>query len=235
MSTALASVSNLPFAASSVPIEIDELMICSEGADVYHSWECENTELRMNLLEFLAQKSRLLQNTLPFGAFDRAEFVASGSRLIAQLGVEGRVVVRASFAGTALAKNEPIPGGTRPPAPAPIREKAQQWIEEQLALPGLFAAVLQFPDRTGPSHAIPQFTAEAMELLSRGVTEGFQVLKLQRFHGQRARWLFEHVVLECAQWRDGTSLYFVFDRATLEGNAAAVEQQIRNFLILEQD
>jgi hypothetical protein len=214
------------------PIDIDELVICSDAGDLYHAWQCENTELRINLLEFLAQKAVLLQNAVAVGGFDRAEFIASGSRLVAQMRAEGRVVVRSSLSGTAIAKNEAAPGTGRA-ATAQVRNKALQWLEEQLTLPGLFAARLLFPDRTGPSHAIPQFTAEAVDLISRCATDGFQVLKLQRFHGQRARWVFEHIVIDCAQWRDGTVLGFVFDRGTLEQHSAALEQSIRAFLKLE--
>ena len=215
------------------PIDIDELLICSDAGDLYHAWQCENTELRINLLEFLAQKAVLLQNALPFGGFDRAEFIASGSRLVGQMRAEGRVVVRSSLSGTAIAKNEALPGSVRPATPQ-VRNKALQWLEEQLTLPGLFAARLLFPDRTGPSHAIPQFTPEAVELIGRCVTDGFQVLKLQRFHGQRARWVFEHIIMECVQWRDGTMLGLVFDRGTEEQNLVGVEQSVQAFLKIEQ-
>jgi hypothetical protein len=234
--THLANANPVPLTRSedcSPPLDIDELVICSEAGDVYHAWQSENTELRINLLDFIAQKAAVLQSTMPFGQFDRAEFVASGSRLVAQIRAEGRVVVRASLSGTAIAKNDGALGSVRAAAPQ-IRNKAAQWLEERLELAGLFAGLLQFPDRTGPSHSIPQFTPEAVELLGRSVTEGFQVLKLQRFNGQRARWVFEHIVMECAQWRDGSSLGLVFDRATLEQNASVVEQHINTFLKLEQ-
>jgi hypothetical protein len=219
--------------AAGPPIDIDELLICSDAGDVFHAWQCENTELRINLLGFLAQKVVLLQEALPFGGFDRAEFIASGSRLVAQMREEGRVVVLSSLAGIAIPKNDSFPGAGRPSTPQ-VRANAQQWLEGQLALPGLFAAKLQFPDRTGPSHAIPQFTAEAVEVLARCIVDGFQVLKLQRFHGQRARWIFEHVILECAQWQDGTSLGLVVDRGTLEQDNSAVEQVVQAFVRLEQ-
>ena len=214
-------------------IDIDELMICSNEGDVFHAWQCENTDLRFNLLEFLGQKAVLLQSALPFGYFDRAEFISSGSRLVAQMREEGRVVLRASISGTATPKNDAFLGSARA-ATVQVRNKAVQWLEEQLAIPGLFAARLQFPDRTGPSHAIPQFTSEALEVLGRCVIEGFQVLKLQRFHGQRARWVFEHIIMECAQWQDGTSLGLAFDRGSLEQNSATVEQAIQTFVKLEQ-
>ncbi len=216
------------------PIEVDELMICSEARDVYHSWQCENTELRINLLEFLAQKARALSEALPTGAFDRTEFIASGSRLVAQTGADRGIVVRSSLAGSAVPKSDTVAFSKTPSRPQ-LREKALQWFEARLETAGLFAATLQFPDRTGPSHSrSPKFTSDALELIRRCVVEGFQVLKLQRFPAQRTRWHFEQMVIECAQWGDGSCLALVFNRRAFELNAPLVEQHIHAFLGLDQ-
>lgn len=216
------------------PIEVDELMICSEAGDVYHSWQCENTELRINLLEFLTQKARALRGALPMGEFDRTEFISSGSRLVARTGPDHGIVVRSSLAGIAAPKNDTILFARTPSRPQ-TREKALQWFEARLEMPGLFAATLQFPDRTGPSHSrSPKFTSEALELIRRSAIDGFQVLKLQRFPAQRTRWHFEQIVIECAQWPDGSCLALVFNRRAFDLNASLVEQHIHAFLALEQ-
>lgn len=222
----------IPQAAESCPpIDIDELLICSAAGDVYHAWQCENTELRINLVEFLAQKSRLLQNALPFGTFDRAEFIASGSRLVAQLEGDSGVIVRSSLGGSATAKNDPLPGSGRVQSNPQLRAKATAFFEQRLDLPGLFAAALQFPDRTALSLSrASHFTPEAIELLRRAAADGFQVLKFQRFHAQRARWIFEQNAIECAQWPDGTFLALVFSRRALDLNTALVERCLRAFL-----
>jgi CheY-like chemotaxis protein len=220
-----------PAEESHPPIDIDELVICSEAGDVYHAWQCDNTELRINLLEFLTRKARAVQVALPSGSLDRAEFIASGSRLVAQISLDRGVIVRSSLSGIATPKNDPMVGSSRGKLKAQLRQKVEQWFGDQIELAGLFTATLLFPNRTGPTHSrAPQFTEEGIELMRRTANEGFQVLKLQRFHAQRARWLFENLAMETAQWPDGTLLALVFNRRALEMNAAIVEQQVNAFV-----
>jgi hypothetical protein len=201
---------------------------------VYHAWQCENTELRINLLEFLGKKSRALAEALPTGAFERAEFIASGSRLVAQINPQRGVLVRSSLAGVAASKNDSS-FGSRAASTPQLRQSALRWFEEQLELPGLFAATLQFADRTGPSHSrAANFGSDSLNLLRRSVMELFQVLKLQRFHARHARWLFENVAVESAVWPDGTSLAFVFSQRALELNLALVKERITAFLGMDK-
>src|SRR6266540_2342345 len=50
------------------PTRIDEVMICSVEGEVLYEWQCRNSELWINLLEFVSQKSRQLGDGL---ALDR--------------------------------------------------------------------------------------------------------------------------------------------------------------------
>ncbi|MGZ8898587.1 MAG: response regulator [Limisphaerales bacterium] len=222
------------FEDASPPLGIDELVICSEAGDVYHAWQCEDTEMRIHFLEALSQKARMLQERLPSGCFDRAEFIASGARLIAHVRTGCGVMVRASLAGVATAKNDSAASRARPSAQA--KTKALSWFEEQFQLPGLLAGVIQFPDHSGPSRArTPQFTAETVELLVQSLRDTFQSLTPQRVHAQRAQWTFENVIVEAARWRDGTILSLVFNRRALEMNMTMVEKQVNAFVSFDAE
>ncbi len=220
-----------------VPIEVDELMICSESGDVYHAWQCSNTEMRISLLEFLSQKARLLHNVLPLGVFDRAEFHGCGGRLVGQIGSGRGVVLRTSPTGIATGRDDSERPRSLASAPSPERkEKAQRWFEGNVNVAGLLAATLHFSDRSGFNHAVsPQFHSEALEALRRAMSDAFQVLNLQRFRANRARWLYDQTAIECAQWADGTTLALVFSRHALELNTALVEQQIQQFLAADRN
>jgi CheY-like chemotaxis protein len=215
------------------PLRIDELMICSEEGDVYHSWQCGNTELRINLLEFLSQKARLLQNVLPLGTFDRAEFESGGTRLIAKIGLAGgSVVLRTSsseLSETRSDESTKLPAPVPPPSPE-LKAEAQEWFQQHLDLAGLLAATLQFPDRSGSSHSVStKFAPDALGSLRRCVSDGFQVLRLQRFEAMRARWLYDQTAVECVQRPDGTAIALVMARQTLELNRKLIEHKLADF------
>jgi CheY-like chemotaxis protein len=212
------------------PIEIDELLLCSEAGDVYHAWQCPNPELRINLLEFISRKARSVESTLPFGSFDRTEFLSSGARLIAQSGNGRAVVLRTSLTGVAT------PGSDWPStrSRASLRNQALQWFDAQTELPGLFAAHLHFSDCPGPLHArTSQFNQNKIDSLRALASEGFQISKLQRFQAQLSRWVFEQMILECARWSDNTLLLLIFNRRALELNNALVAKRLAEFLALE--
>lgn len=214
------------------PTAIEELMICSEAGDVFHAWQCPNTDLRVSFLEFLSQKARLLMNVLPMGAFDRAEFLGESSRLVAQLS-QGRGIVLRTSSGEGAA-----PSAAKTTTPAPIsperKEMARQWFQDHLELAGLLAATLHFPDRSGCTHSnSPKFQTDSLDTLKRSVADGFQVLRLQRFPARRSRWLYEQIAIECAQWSDGATLALVLSRQALELNASLVEKRVKQFLEAE--
>ncbi len=220
-----------------IAVKVDELMVCSEAGDVLHSWQCPNTDLRISLLEFLSQKARLLQNVLPLGTFDRAEFNGEGARLVAQIGPGRGVVLRTSPAGGRPDENQEALArrmkSTARPTPE-LKSRAQQWFHEHLTLAGLLSATLQFSDRSGVTHSVsPKFAPDALENLRRCVNDGFQVLRLQKFSASRARWLYDQTAIETAQWSDGTSIALVLSRQSLDLNRDLVEQRIGEFLMQE--
>lgn len=215
------------------PVAVEELMICSEAGDVFHAWQCPNTDLRVSFLEFLSQKARLLVNVLPMGAFDRAEFLGANTRLVAQLN-QGRGIVLRTRAGEAAECGRP---GRKAPARLlpEAKSQAQAWFQSHLNLAGLLAATLHFSDRSGCAHSSsPKFQNDSLETLKRCVADGFQVLRLQRFEANRARWMCDQTAVECAQWRDGTTLALVLSRQALELNAALIDRRIQEFFHAEE-
>jgi len=221
---------NAAIAATGNDAKVEEFLICSAAGDVLHAWQCPNTEFRINFLEFLLQKARLLQNALQLGDFDRVEFNGNGERLLAQVGGDRGVMIRTSSADTPNANNSKtrLPGG---PPSASRRSQAQQWFEQRLQLPGLLAAGLQFGDRSGLNHSLsPNFAAGGLETLRRCAAETFQVLNLQRFKGNHTRWSYTEIVIECAQWADATCLALVLARQTLDLDSGPVTRLIAEFL-----
>jgi CheY-like chemotaxis protein len=213
------------------PAVTEELMICSEAGDVFHAWQCPNTDLRVSFLEFLSQKARLLLNVLPLGEFDRAEFHGLASRLVARI-CDGRgIVLRTRECA------DPAPSESRSaasPPPPERKEFAQNWFQEHLELPGLLAATLQFSDRSGAIHSVsPKFAPDSLESLKRCMADGFQVLRLQRFSARRARWLYSETAVESAQWQDGTIVTLVFSRQSFELNSRLIETTLGGFFAAE--
>jgi len=210
---------------------VEELLICSAGGDVLHAWQCPNSEFRINFLQFVGEKARLLENALQLGEFDRVEFQGKNERFVVQILSDRRVLVRTSLGAIeerADKQRTLLPGG--PPSPS-RRKLAQEWFEKRLRSPGLLAAGLQFSDRSGVNNSIaPNFGTSALETVSRCATETFQVLNLQRFKAFRARWVYGQIIIECAQWNDATSLVLLLARQTLEIEADRIHSCIGDFL-----
>jgi len=229
-----------PLSAPAAPrVRVEELLICSDAGDVLHAWQCPNTDLRINLLEFLSQKTRLLLNVLSLGDLDRVEFIGEEGRLAAKIGSEHGIILRTSLASApppvegqaaALSKPARFRAGGRPPS-AERRQQAEAWFHTRLNLAGLLAATLQFSDRSSLAHALgPQFSEEALEALRRSVTDTFQVLNLQRFNAARARWTHGQAVIDCALWPDGTCLALVLARQAVDIDPAGAQQCLAEFL-----
>lgn len=214
------------------PLRVDELTICSASGDVLHAWQCPSTDLRTKFIEFLADKARQMRETLPLGDFERVEFHGLEERLAVQLSPAAGVIVRTSHrengaeSGTAPVKPRFFGASISPQQKA----EAEDWFRERLHVAGLLAAGLQFADRTGRGHAIsPTFSPHALDALRRGMTDTFQVLSLQRFSAERARWLFSQAALESVRRADGTLLVLVLSRQTFDLDERPVRRLVEEF------
>ncbi len=85
------------------PTRVDEILICSPQGDVIYEWQCQDASGRINLLEFLSQKSRQFNPALGFGSFDRLEVLTPQAKAVAQLQADCGVFVRTSkYAGVTV-------------------------------------------------------------------------------------------------------------------------------------
>jgi CheY-like chemotaxis protein len=72
---------------------IDEFLICGGDGRVLYEWGCRNSDLWINFLEFLSQKSRRLAQGSPMGEFHRLEASSDARRLVALVREDRGVVV----------------------------------------------------------------------------------------------------------------------------------------------
>ena len=78
--------------------EVAEFIIFSSQGDLLYEWQCHDVNARVNFLEFLSQKARLLCQGLPIGHFERFEVFGSKSRIITQMENDHAVFVRTNVA-----------------------------------------------------------------------------------------------------------------------------------------
>ena len=75
---------------------VDEVLICTGQGDVLYEYKCVDANARINLLEFLSQRSRQLAQVLSAGELDRMEFEGTKGRMVAQFQNGCGIMVRAS-------------------------------------------------------------------------------------------------------------------------------------------
>lgn len=213
-------------------VKVEELMVCSDVGDVLLSWQCEDADLRINFLEFVSQKARLLRNALPLGGFDRVEFSGSQGRMVSQIGSGRGIVVR-----TSSNSDSPMPkkiaNAMHAVTPA-LKFKAETAFSGVQSISGLLAAGLHFSDGSGVNHAVAStFQPDALELLRRAANDAFRVLHLQGFKAKRGRWSFEQAVIDCAFWDDGVCLALTFPRQSVQLDPQSSARAIDKFLAAE--
>jgi hypothetical protein len=222
--------------AGRAPVRIEEMMICSEAGDVLHSWECPESDLRINFLGFVSQKARLLRNALPLGAFDRVEFSRPNARFVAQIGAGRGIIVRSALGPGAADNGARSTKSSAPSAPpsATVRAHASTYFHEALKVPGALAAGLHFSDGSGSTQSLSKsFPADALDVLRRSANDAFRVLKLQGFNASRARWSYEQAIVECALWQRGACLAVAVSRQNFELDPRAIDDAVESFLAAE--
>jgi CheY-like chemotaxis protein len=221
-----------PATADRSRVKVEELMICSDVGDVLLSWQCEDADLRINFLEFISQKARLLRNALPLGGFDRVEFSGSQGRMVSQIGSGRGIVVRTSSASSApLPKKLGAPNNADTSA---LKFKAETAFDGIQSTSGLLDDGLHFSDGSGVNHAVAStFQPDALELLRRAANDAFRVLHLQGFKANRSRWSFEQAVIDCAFWDEGVCVALTFPRHSVELDPEASARAIEKFLAAE--
>ena len=83
----------LPPGVKSQP-KVDEFLVCSAQGDVLYEWECANTDLWVNFLEFVSQRGQRMAQALPLGEFDRLEIQNGGVRTVVIITDDRGVLVK---------------------------------------------------------------------------------------------------------------------------------------------
>jgi CheY-like chemotaxis protein len=75
---------------------IAEVILCSGSGEVLYEWETQALELRLQLLDQVAQQAAQLGGLIPVGRFDRLEIRTLEGRIICQVQPDRRLFVRRS-------------------------------------------------------------------------------------------------------------------------------------------
>jgi len=92
----LAYPASTPPPAARPRTRVEEVLVCSEQGEVLYEYKCLDPNERINLLEFLSQRSRQIAQALAAGKLDRVEFEGSKGRMVAQFQNGCGVLVRAN-------------------------------------------------------------------------------------------------------------------------------------------
>ncbi len=91
-----AKVPRLEGLASRPRTRVDEVLICSEQGEVLFEHQCSDANGRINLLEFISQRSRQITQSLAAGQLQRAEFEGTKGKMLIQIQNGCGVMVRVS-------------------------------------------------------------------------------------------------------------------------------------------
>ena len=74
--------------------KVDEVLVCSAQGEVLYEWQCANTDLWVNLFEFVSQRGHRLAQALPLGEFNRLEIQSGGVRAVVIITSDRGVLVK---------------------------------------------------------------------------------------------------------------------------------------------
>lgn len=75
---------------------VDEMLICSAKGEVLYEWQCEESELRLQWVGFIAKMSKELARESKLGKFDRLEMIGPKTRMVTEIKPEWSLLVRSS-------------------------------------------------------------------------------------------------------------------------------------------
>jgi hypothetical protein len=114
------------------------------------------------------------------------------------------------------------------------KERIVEWLRAAPVVRGMLMRGIRFPDQTFVSDEDPKdFPAAGLEQAWRLVGDTFQVLSAQQFPPSRLSWVYERVVLHCAQRPDGAILGIFLSRRNVEADSAGLNRLLAEFQGLE--
>jgi CheY-like chemotaxis protein len=213
---------------------VHELLIATSAGDLLHSWQCANTDYRVNFLDFLEQKSKTLELALQSGPYGMIEFLSETDRLAVQLRDEHKIFLRTGSNDASLSSGshgkDPKTGSLSPAR----KEAGRRWFKEHLDLAGLLAGGIHFTDRSSLKHILsPTFADKTIETCAKVISEITNSLRLQDFAGRRARWTSDQIIVESARWREGAFLVLILSRRARDLDPSGIDRHLEDFLSVE--
>jgi hypothetical protein len=111
-----------------------------------------------------------------------------------------------------------------------MKEFVNRWLSQTMAVPGILACGIRFPDNTYLTQSFSQtFPAEALDNAWRCASDTFQVLKINFFPHERVRWVYQAAFLYCARRQDGICLGIFTAKEPLAFDPDEIERLIAEF------
>jgi CheY-like chemotaxis protein len=76
--------------------QVEEMLICSTKGDVLYQWQCTESDLRTEWVNFITAKAKEITHETNLGGFDRLEVIGSKTRMVTQVSKDWSVLVRSS-------------------------------------------------------------------------------------------------------------------------------------------
>jgi CheY-like chemotaxis protein len=114
---------------------IEEMLLCSKQREVLYEWHCIQTDSRVRLIEYLAQKFYHSNPGLPLGKFDRLEAQARDGRIVIHFQGDDGLFIRSNTAGHPW--TEPAPKSNLP---------AAEWLKRGADVSGVLACGVVRPE-----------------------------------------------------------------------------------------
>jgi len=213
-----------PITAEPAPsgLQIEELLVSSERRDVFYEWQCSEMQKRLDLIEFVAHKSRQLAQGLPLGKLDRVEMQSVTGRLVILLHSHRNVFVRSN---TKMRPSPPAKG-------SPPRSIAQ-WLAQQTPVKGVLAFGVVLPDRkTLHQSFAPDFPLTALNAAWPSVADTFDAATRMQFPAWQLRWIYERAQFYAVRRADGTSFGLLLAKDAQVVDVAGVERMFEEFKTL---
>jgi hypothetical protein len=114
-----------------------------------------------------------------------------------------------------------------------MKEFLSQWLNQRARLRGVLACGVRFPDKTSVTQSwSPEFPSPSLDNAWRCASDAFQVLKINFFPNERARWVYEKAFLDCARREDGICLGIFTTKERGAVDTAEIERLIAEFRTL---
>jgi hypothetical protein len=109
-----------------------------------------------------------------------------------------------------------------------------EWLRAAPTVRGMLVRGIRFPDQSFVSDVDPgDFPAAGLEQAWRLVGDTFQVLSAQQFPPSRLSWVYERMVLHCAQRPDGVILGIFLSRKNVETDSVGLNRLLADFQSLD--